>query len=115
MARELSVVTMSGERRNAYELREPETLTSPGNGEWIIIPVSVDGRREAAVTLSGTSTWSGRVEGTNSPMSQVEDDTAIPVIWPDGVVSQTTNRILFTFTAIRQVNITGTTTIEVNA
>ena len=115
MARELSVVTMAGERRNAYELREPETLTAAGNGEWIIIPVSVDGRREAAVTLSGTSTWSGSVEATNSPLSQVLDDTAVAFAWPEGVVNTTTNRIIYTATAVRQVNNAGTTTIEVNA
>lgn len=115
MARELSVVVMSDMPGNAFELNPPEVLDSPGNGEWILIPYARNGQREAAVTLSGTATWSGRVEGTNSPVSDVRNDTAVAVAWPDGTVNTATNRILFTFTAIRQVNLAGTTRLEVNA
>ena len=115
MARELSVVVMQDMPGNAFQLSPPEVLDSPGNGEWILIPYNRNGQREAAVTLSGTASWSGRVEGTNSPVSDVRDDTAVAVAWPDGTVNAATNRILFTFTAIRQVNITGTTRLEVNA
>ena len=101
--------------QNAYQLKPPEELSAPGNGEWILIPIRNNGSREAAVTLSGTASWSGKVQGTNSTREDVIAGNAVAVDWPNGEISSVTNRVLFNFTAVRQVNVSGTTKLEVNA
>lgn len=115
MAVELSIVTEIDINQNAYELRPAETLTSAGDGESVLLPIRPDGRREAAVTLSGPASWSAKVQATNSTVADVRNDTAVWFDWPDGVVSATTNRIIYNATAVRQVNSAGTSKMEVNS
>lgn len=88
-----------------------ETLSSPGNGVWIKNPNGILG---SAVTLE-ISGGSGKVQATTSLMSKVDADLAVGVDWAQGVVTGTIQDYVIPVTAIRQVNVSGTTKITVRS
>jgi hypothetical protein len=89
--------------------RFSETLSVPGNGQWIEFP---NGVRGAAVELS-IITGQGSVESTVESLTNVRNDSASGVVWDQGVVSGTTQDYVIPVTAVRAVNVSGEITINV--
>lgn len=87
-------------------------LSSPGNGVSVLVPTQVQSI-SVALILGGSS--SGKVQSTLSPIEDVINDTAIWLDWSAGIVSFTTADVAKPVTAIRQVNISGTTQILMRA
>ena len=88
-----------------------ETLTSPGNGKWILKPNGTDGIGVTLVISSGV----GKVQATTDSIDNIIADTATAVDWDLGTVSGTNQDSCVQLTAVRQVNISGTTIIKVVA
>ena len=88
-----------------------EILTSPGAGDYILVPAGVN---QIAACLSFTA-GSGRLETTVSKKADVIADTAIWVAWPHGDVSVDTQDVCSPVAAIRQVNVSGISKMELRA
>lgn len=82
-----------------------ETLSSPGNTDWIFIPRGVD---SVPVALNPTA-GEGRIEYTLSNVETVKSGSPVVKAWDSGNVTTYTDDTLFPITAIRMVNISGTT------
>jgi len=87
-----------------------ETKSSPGNGQWILKPNGT-----IAMGLMLAVTGSGKVQATNSSIDEIEAGTEIAFDWPQGIVIINTVDEVTQVTAIRQVNISGTTILLVTA
>jgi hypothetical protein len=88
-----------------------EVLTSPGNGAWILKPNGTNGM---GVTLS-ISSGVGKVQATTDSIDNIINGSAEGVDWDLGTVSGTEQDSAVQLTAVRQVNISGTTKIKVVA
>jgi hypothetical protein len=93
--------------QKAFEYEE--TISSPGNGEWVEFPNGVNG---AAVELE-IATGEGRVEATLDSLSEVQAGTANGIAWDFGNVTGTTQDWVVPVTALRGVNISGIVKIKV--
>lgn len=93
----------------AYE--SSEALTSAGNGSWIIIPTGI----QIISIILNVFAGSGSVQVTNSPVYEVKTGSPYVLTWDDGVVTSTTQSAVLPVTAIRQVNTSGTTILELRA
>ena len=81
-------------------------------GDFFLIPAEFN---SLSVTL-GVTGGSGRVETTTNKVADVESDTNVVwVPWDAGDVVATTQDVAARPTAIRQVNISGTTRLMVTA
>lgn len=90
-----------------------ETLTSSGNGDSVIIPDCVS---KISVTLEITGGGSGRIQATTNLLQDVLDDNNVVWIdWDNGVVAASTQDAMEPATAIRVVNVSGTTRIMARA
>lgn len=85
-----------------------ETLASPGNGKWILKPNGTDGMGVTLVISSGV----GKVQATTDSIDNIIAGTETAVDWDLGTVSGTTQDSCIQLTAVRQVNISGTTTLK---
>jgi hypothetical protein len=98
-----------------FAYNSTEELTEAGNGKWFILPKRV---KSCAIGLIITG-GSGKVQFTQALESVVKADT-VPAgeifDWPKGVITASDqDRLLDRVTAIRQVNVTGTTKIQITA
>lgn len=93
----------------AWEYKDE--LSAPANGDSVLIPTTV---KSVAVTLE-VSGGTGKVQATTSPISDVQNDTAVWIDWNAGEVAATTQDGIIPATAIRQVNTAGTTRLLVRA
>jgi hypothetical protein len=87
-------------------------LSSAGNGGSVLIPTQVQ-NIAVALVVGGSST--GKVQTTVSPLADVESDNAVWLDWDAGVVSTNTADVAKPVTAIRQVNVSGTTQLLMRA
>lgn len=84
-----------------------ETLSIPGETDWIIIPRGID---ETEVGLNPTLSGNGRIEYTLSNVSDViANSNIIAESWSKGNVISYADTIFGKITAVRMVNISGTT------
>lgn len=83
------------------------TLSAPGNSDSILTPRGV---QSVLVTLS-TSGGEGKVQYTMSSVAEVKADTANWIDWDAGSVTSDTDDVLYPVTAIRMVNVSGSTTM----
>jgi len=105
----VNVEPISEQEEKAWEYTE--TLASPGNGVSIIIPA---GCNNISVTLWCDAASSGKVQTSNSLLGTVKAGTSeVWVDWTLGTVSTTSQDSCVPVTAIRHVNVSGTTKIEV--
>jgi len=90
-----------------------DTLSSSGNGNAVIIPPGVDSVQVALMPTAG----SGKIQATLDKYEDVIDDPdAVDwVDWPSGVIAIGTQDSVNPPTAVRQVNVTGTTKMNVVA
>lgn len=88
-----------------------EELTSPGAGHAILFPTGIE---NIAVTLT-PSGGSGKVQATTSSIERIKEGLAIWVDWDAGTVTASTQDYCSPVTAIRQVNVSGDTLLEVRA
>lgn len=97
------------ERELAFEWQEE--LASAGPGAWILFPNGVQG---ASVELE-IGTGEGYVEATVDSIQDVKAGLAAVSgkKWPSGNVTITEQDYLFPVTALRQVNVSGTTLLKV--
>ena len=93
----------------AFEFQE--SIATPSDGDWILIP---DDIRSVAVALNVT-TGTGKIQTTVDSVAKVQAGTATPIDWDDGVVAVDTADVFAPVTAVRQVNASGTTEIQVRA
>ena len=90
-------------KNNAWEY--DDQLSSPGNGNTVIVPAGVT---VISVTL-GITTGSGKIQTTTNLLDDVISNTGIVwQDWDDGVVTDNTQDYTSAVTAIRQVNVSGT-------
>jgi hypothetical protein len=89
-----------------------ETLDAPGNGKYILIPANIKG---VSVTLGLDAASTGKVQASTSTIYDIKDDNAIWVDWDYGIVSSTSQDYMLPATAIRQVNLSGSTKLELRA
>lgn len=87
-------------------------LSSAGNGPSVIIPTQI---RTVSVRLLVSGSSSGNVQYSLSTLAEVLADTAIWQEWDSGVVTAHTTDTANPVTAIRQVNVSGTTQLELRA
>ena len=88
-----------------------QTKSTPGNGAWILKPNGTLGMGVTFVPTLG----SGSVEATTDSIDKCNAGTAVGVAWDFGTVSGTTQDSAVQLTAVRQVNISGSTVIKVVA
>ena len=92
--------------KTAKYVREfSESLSSPGNGDSVLIP---RGAQSILISLKITS-GEGKVQYSNSSIASVKADTAEWTDWDAGSVTSDTDDVLYPVTAIRVVNTSGTT------
>ena len=97
------------ETRSSFESHE--TLVATGNGQWIRIPTGV---QSVAITLDATL-GIGKIQVSSDSLIDIKNDIASKVMdWDAGIVTNAySNDVFFPCTAIREVNISGTTSIGV--
>jgi len=89
-----------------------EELSAPANGDTVIIPEDV---QNISVTLVVTA-GSGKIQATTDLLATVESGTGVTwVDWDHGVVTATTQDVAKPVTALRQVNVSGTTKLVMRA
>ena len=88
-----------------------DTLSSAIDGSSVIVPENI---KNLSVTLQ-ISAGSGKVQTTTSKLEDVLNNNAVWVDWDNGVVTSTTQDSCVPITAIRQVNVSGTTKLLVRA
>ena len=93
-----------------YETKE--TLAAPANGNTLLLPDETGSYESVLISLVVTA-GTGKVQFTLSNRNDVIAGNAVWYDWDDGVVSGNTNDVLFHASAFRQVNASGTTTIEI--
>ena len=86
-----------------------ESLSAPGNGQWIIIEPGIQQINVDLLITAGE----GRIESTNDYEGAIAG-TAVGIAWDAGNVSTSTQGSAFGVAAIRVVNISGTTKVIVN-
>lgn len=82
-----------------------EILTSPGTGEWFIVPYT---STSVACTLYFSEGGSGFIQTTNDLYENVVNNTAIPEDWDYGIINTSTTKYCEAVKAIRLVNVSGT-------
>jgi len=82
-----------------------ETLSAPGNSDWILVPKN---KSTISIALNPTA-GSGRIEYTLSGIETVKTGSPIVAVWDHGNVSAYADDVLHKITAFRMVNISGTT------
>lgn len=87
-------------------------IASPGDGDSIIIP---DNIKDIIVTLY-INAGQGKVQTTTNKVQDVIDDNSVIwVDWDPGLVSSTIQDTAPPVTAIRMVNVSGTTRLMIRA
>ena len=109
-------VNLSGGQYSATSLANPayehsDTVAAPGNGNSVIVPADVKG---ISVTLKITG-GQAKVQTTTDTIANVLDDSAEWVDWDAGDVATTTQDYAVPVTAIRQVNASGTSVLQLRA
>lgn len=94
-----------------YSWQFSELLSTPGNGSSILIPNGAVGVGIMLYIQSG----SGKLQTTTDTIESVYDGSAIWVDSPVGVVDATFQDYAKGITAIRQVNVSGTTRLLLRA
>ena len=99
----------------AKALECQDKLVAAVNGNTILLPAGFSG---ASVTLSFPVAGSAKVQLTSSPQALVEEESASVawVDWPHGVVSSIKQDVIMgKATAVRQVNVSGESVLDVRA
>ena len=100
-------------RIDAQGFEYEETLSSAVNGAAVIIPDSV---KNISVTLVITGGGSGKMQSTTNKLADVISDTGVVwVDWDAGVIAATAQDAMLPATAIRMVNVSGTTRVLIRA
>jgi len=97
--------------KDEYSFEYSGALGSAGPGPWVLIPNGVD---NISVTLS-ISTGAGKVQISNDLDDIIRNNTPVAVDWPLGVVTETVEDACNPPSAIRQVNVSGTTVLQMRA
>ena len=88
-----------------------DSLNSASNGDTVIIPDNV---RFVSVALLITA-GSGYVEATISKLADVLAGTGVWVVWDKGTITSSAQDSCIPVTALRQVNVSGTTKLQLRA
>jgi len=98
------------ENFRAYEYED--TITGgAANGDTVIIPVNIKSIQATLIIAAG----SGKIQTTTSSVAKVIAGTETWVDWDLGVITSTDQDSCMPVTAIRQVNASGTTTMQLRA
>lgn len=90
------------------------SLSSPGNSQWIIIPVRTT---LIACTLEVSNTSKGKLQATTDIISKIKDGSAVGIDWDIGETFFSSQDLCEGASAVRlvQVSSTGNTKITVRA
>ena len=99
-----SALSLPGEH-NQYAHIARQELTSAGGGDWFLVPRGVDFL--AAILVVNPSS-SGYIEVSNSPIADLENNTADAVTWDLGIVSSTSSSLVIPVLAIRAMEVKAT-------
>ena len=97
--------------KDEYSFEYSSTLVNAGEGPWVLVPNGVD---SVAVTLA-VSAGEGKIQISNDLDSVIRNSIPVSVDWPLGSVVSTVEDVCSPVSAIRQVNISGTTTLQMRA
>lgn len=89
-----------------------ETKTTSGNGNIIMLP-NETGKYDSVMCSLIISSGTGKIQTTISNRADIIAGIANWIDWDYGAVSSTTTDVFFQVAAVRQVNSSGTTKIEV--
>lgn len=92
--------------------QEWEKLSEPGDGNIFLLPDNAGKVESYLVNLIPSPGSSGLIEYSLSNREDIIAGNGIWKTWDSGIVTTTTDDVLFPVSAIRQVNISGTTTLE---
>lgn len=95
----------------AWEVREQ--LDEPGEGVWFLIPSGCESIQLMLAPLDGDG--SGKIQITMDKVNSVKYDDPCYIDWDNGIVTETTIEALMPVTAIRQVNVSGSTILTMRA
>lgn len=101
----------SAEGYNQRRFEYTESLNSAGIGNVIICPPNVKGETVTLEVIAG----SGKVELSTDPLNIVLAGSGIFTDWSAATVTSTTQTYIAPITALRMVNVSGTTKIKVIA
>lgn len=76
------------------------SLSSPGNSQWIIIPVRTP---LIACTIELSDGAEGKIQATTDIISKIKDNTAIGIDWDLGEVSENSQDLCEGASAVRLV------------
>lgn len=111
--KEMDVADVKDGGLKSFAFEYEENLSSPGNGESLLIP---DDIASIVVTVSFSGGASGRVEATSDKLQTVKDDLSKWVSWVSGDVSITTQDVAYPPTSLRMVQLSaGTMKMTVRA
>lgn len=97
---------------DGFEYKGPEIAT-PSNGGSVLVPTQI---RTISVQLIVGGSSSGKLQITLSSLQDVIDDNAVKWDdWDAGIITSITSDVTQPVTAIRQVNISGTTQLLMRA
>jgi hypothetical protein len=88
-----------------------EQLDAPGNGMWHLVPSGCQSIQIMLFPIEG----SGKIQITMDRVNNVKNGIACFVDWDNGIVDSTTTEAVMPVTAIRQVNVSGTTKLTMRA
>jgi hypothetical protein len=108
---DMALVNLEVRNPNKYAWEYQETLSSASEGVAVLVPAGVDNITLSLIVTAG----SGKVQYTVSPIANVKNNTANWVNWDAGTVSATATDAIYPITALKQVNVSGTTRLEVRA
>ena len=108
---DFSSTKYSAEGYNQRRFEFNESKAAAGNGNTIVIPPNIKG---IAVTLEITA-GNGKVQATTSSLADVLAGAEVWVDWSKGAITATAQDYVMPCTALRLVNISGTTKITLVA
>ncbi len=109
----MKVVSDSGhDVLNKVSYHAEEELTGALTGKWFLVPSNIG---VISAVLFIATTGNAKLQTTNSSDEDVKADNADAVDWPSGSVTSTTTDSVRAVTAIRLVNASGTSKIQLRA
>ena len=89
-----------------------ETLSAPADGDTILLP-DESGRMDSVMVSLVVTAGGGKVQYTISNRADVIAGNAVWYDWDAGAVVANTTDVMYHVSAVRQVNTSGTTKLEV--
>ena len=91
--------------RDIFAWEGLEILEAPGEGAWFIIPAGCNSIQMTLIPTNG----SGKLQTTTDKVNEIKYGNPSAIDWPSGVITDPKQDYCLPVSAIRQINISGTT------